>query len=234
MVVATRRTHELNDKRATARPIILYLALFFLVWSLRATVGFTLDQKLTMPVAKAVYSNIVKLAVWVGPALYYLKKFAGCEPLAYLKLTTRGRRRDYLAALALSLIFFVGMICLARFGVGQHLSALAQMRTLLVPVLSNVVSSALEEILFRGFILQQLWARIGFWSANLTTALLFVLVHWPNWLWTGGFHAGLLVTSLSVFILALFLGYLLRLTNSLWPSIAAHVVNNLISILLHA
>lgn len=231
MVAATGRTREL-DERGDARPVILYLALFFLVWTLRATIGFTLDQKLTTPVAKAIYSNAVKLMIWVVPAFYYLKRCAGRAPLAYLKLTTHGR--SYLAALALSLVFFAGMVCLVRFAAGQHLIASAQMRTLLVPILSNVVSSALEEILFRGFIMQQLWARIGFWSANLTTALLFVLIHWPNWLWTGGFHAGLLITSLSIFILALFLGYLLRLTNSLWPCIAAHVGNNLISLLLHA
>ena len=50
--------------------------------------------------------------------------------------------------------------------------------------------------------------------------------------WTTGLRSQLLWPAVSVFVLGAFFGYLVKQTNSLWPSIAAHVVNNLIETLL--
>jgi len=40
---------------------------------------------------------------------------------------------------------------------------------------------------------------------------------------------GLLATSVSIFGIGLLLGYLVRRTNSLWPSVVTHMLNNFIS-----
>ena len=64
------------------------------------------------------------------------------------------------------------------------------------------------------------------------SALLFSAAHWPNWIWTTGLRPQLLGPAVSVFVLGAFFGYLVKQTNSLWPSIAAHLVNNLIETLL--
>lgn len=89
----------------------------------------------------------------------------------------------------------------------------------------------LEELLFRGFVLNRLWQRVSFTWANPIASTLFTLVHWPNWLWSSGFQTGQVGASLSIFILAVFLGYLMRWTNSPWPCMVAHAINNVISIL---
>ena len=90
-----------------------------------------------------------------------------------------------------------------------------------------------EEILFRGFILNKLGETLRFWTANLLTAVLFTLIHWPFWLWRNGFQVGMLQTSAGIFLLAILLGYVVRLTNSLWPAVAVHVANNLLAHFLH-
>ena len=70
---------------------------------------------------------------------------------------------------------------------------------------------------------------MGFLRADLLTSALFVLAHWPYWLWANGFSASMMVTSLSIFVLAVFLGHVLRWTNSLWPCVAVHVFNNFLN-----
>lgn len=49
-------------------------------------------------------------------------------------------------------------------------------------VLFTILSPAtlVEEIFFRGFLLNKFWQTTGFWRANLASSLLFALVHFPG------------------------------------------------------
>jgi len=89
-----------------------------------------------------------------------------------------------------------------------------------------LLGSAGEEILFRGFILTTLRERLRFVPANLITSLLFTMIHWPYHLWAGMPLPRLAMLSVSLFIIGYLLGYLVKLTNSLWPSVGAHIANN--------
>ena len=85
MLVTEKDEPLLRRHRRGAAPLVVYLILFFVVWSLRATVFFHFDQKFESPLSKAVYSNTLKLVIWVLPAVVYLKWRAGERPLQYLK-----------------------------------------------------------------------------------------------------------------------------------------------------
>jgi len=89
-----------------------------------------------------------------------------------------------------------------------------------------------EEILFRGFILGKLSETTSFARANVITSILFIAIHQPNWLWVNGFQPWIPVVSGGIFILSLLLGWLVQRTNSLYPAIAGHIINNFIAILL--
>jgi membrane protease YdiL (CAAX protease family) len=54
-------------------------------------------------------------------------------------------------------------------------------------------------------------------------------IHWPYRLYSGGWQAVLWAQLIPIFVLGLLLGYLVRETNSPWPSIGTHILNNLIS-----
>jgi membrane protease YdiL (CAAX protease family) len=217
--------------RPAVKPFIIFLILFFLVWSLRATIFFSLDQRFESPFSKALYSNALKFILWALPAIVYLKVLESSRPLEYLKLTTRVNRRGLAYAVVASVIFFGGLVSLEHFAFGKNLYLSSAPGMV---ILSSSVSSVLEEIFFRGFVLNELWQRIDFRRANLIAAILFTLIHWPNWLWTGSFNTGLIATSFSILVLGVFLGYLMKWTNSLWPSIAVHIINNALSVLLRA
>jgi len=86
-----------------------------------------------------------------------------------------------------------------------------------------------EEIPFRGFILQKLWTRMGFWLANVLTSLLFVAVHLPGWLSLHLFNWGL---AANIFVFGLAAGTVFRYSRSLWACIIGHDANDFISFVL--
>lgn len=216
--------------------LAVFILLFFAVWGLRATVLFPLDQRVEPPALRAVYGHAWKFAVWVVPAFVYVRARLGRPPLRFMKLTTRPRAKGVALAAAAAVLFFAGIILFEAFTSGRNLGPLyrAGLPAVAATLLAVAVSPVWEEIMFRGFLLNALWERAGFWRANLLTALLFVLVHWPHWLWAGGWRPSLVAVSASIFILALFLGLVLRWTNSLWPCVFVHVANNFLSSFLRA
>jgi membrane protease YdiL (CAAX protease family) len=133
---------------------------------------------------------------------------------------------------AVSVLYFVIVFTVEKLYSNRTLTPLLQASASawLATFVQVFFSPITEEILFRGFVLQQLTDRLSFWKANIIQAFLFTAMHWPNWIWVNGFQAWIIVTSVSIFILALFLGWLLRRTNSIWPPIVVHIINNFLSL----
>lgn len=215
----------MNESRPPLAPVILYVGIFFLVWTLRATVLYRIDAGIESEALRQLYSNVVKFVVWVVPVLIYLVKVDGKNPFSYLKLSTPPARATLPFAVAAVFLYFAAVLILSLLAQEKRLSFNLDG----VALLSTSVSSLSEEILFRGFILNQLRERASFRAANLATASLFVLIHLPNWLWTRGFHMQLLSDGVGILILACFLGYLLKKTNSLWVCVGAHITNNFLA-----
>lgn len=209
----------------------IYILIFFLIWSLRATVFYQTDSSIESQTLRVIYSNFIKFILWIVPAFFYLKRFDRRKPLEYLKLTSRADKRGLTHAALLTLLFFTGMIVFEYYASGRTLKSLfnSPASEWFNVLLFVAFSPFLEEVLFRGFILNKFSESLRFWNANALASILFVLIHWPYWLWSQGFQASIISTSVSIFILSLFLGYLMKITNSLWPSVVAHIINNVLS-----
>jgi len=205
----------------------MFLLIFFAVWTLRATVLYAVDLQFPAGTPRLVYASVVKLSLWVVPAWLYVVYVMRASPWRALRLTTPVNLRT-LAYMAGGVAFVFAL----AWGTGvlrgrDFPAALVAGAPGWVGAIAPIAPSAtMEEILFRGFVLQQLRARMGGWQANLVAALLFVLIHWPNWLWRRGLEPGLLADSGGVFVFAVLAGYLVQRTESLWPGVAAHVANN--------
>jgi uncharacterized protein len=208
----------------------LFFTLFYLIWALRATLFYSaVDLSISAGVARLIFSNLVKGLLWVLPAVIYLCWVERQNPLVVMRITT-SMIRWKLAALV-CLIFFILVFTVEYFATGRSLLPLFQAApaTLLSALFSVSVSPVFEELLFRGLVLPKLQENTPFWRANLAQSFLFTLVHWPNWLWTKGFQPDLLVTSASIFLLGCLLGWLVQRTNSIWPPVMIHIVNNFFS-----
>ena len=229
--ITTGPARALAARSGSTRALVLSLILFFVVWSLRATVFYFIDEKIESELWRGIYSNSVKLALWVIPAVVYVAVVEGEDPFSFLKITTPIERKRLLYSAVAIALYFAGVIAFERFTSGKTLAALfdsgaSEWMAVLFGVAFSPVS---EEILYRGFILTEFWERMGFWKANLITSALFVSIHWPHWLWATGFKPWMAVTSVTMFILSMFLGYLVKLSGSIWPSVAAHILNNFIA-----
>ena len=213
----------------------LYIAAFFAAWAVRATVLYPIDEAIQAqsPAWRQVYADAVRIALWVVPVFAYLAVVDRVAPLRFLYLTTPVERRGLLIGGAVAALYLAGGVALLVVGEiqggPQHVVVdLASWRWYDL-VLGLPIAPLAEEILFRGFVLRKMQDFARFWPANLATAGLFVAIHWPYWLYSQGWNAGLLAASASIFGLALLLGYLVRRTDSLWPSIVTHMLNNFIS-----
>lgn len=76
------------------------------------------------------------------------------------------------------------------------------------------IAPVVEELLFRGFLLQTFLARFKPWIASLLTAIFFALVHFE------------LESAGMIIFLALILNWMFMRTRSIWPGIVFHMFNN--------
>src|SRR5262249_27967371 len=87
----------------------------------------------------------------------------------------------------------------------------------------------IEEIPYRGFMLQKFSERSGFWLANVITSLLFLAVHVPGWI---ALHMLRIDTATSILTFGFVMGIVLRYSGSLWAPIVTHSTNDFFSFVL--
>ncbi len=89
-----------------ANVFVIYLILFFVIWTLRATVLIRIDDSIESPLSKNLFLNAVKFTIWVVPVLITLS-IRRVRPLAYLKLTTPVNKRGLIIAVIVTLAWCV-------------------------------------------------------------------------------------------------------------------------------
>ncbi|GAB6166441.1 hypothetical protein JCM19992_24410 [Thermostilla marina] len=75
-----------------------------------------------------------------------------------------------------------------------------------------------EEFLFRGYVQTRLSERFGAWPAILLTAFLFGTLHLD------------IVQGVFAFLMGVYLGLLVEQTDSIWPAVLCHAVNNSLAV----
>jgi len=129
--------------------------------------------------------------------------------------------------------FVLAFIASALLGWALEAAGLGSLRTL-QPMLKHLdpltlfslflTSTILEEILYRGYLIERLNALTGkLWLAALISGIAFVLVHWKFF----GLGAMLNVSAISAALTLLYLK-----ERSLWPCMVLHGLNNLLAFLI--
>jgi CAAX protease family protein len=237
-VMREEKLSDANEQphRSSMKSLVIYLVFFFIVWSLRATVLFRLDESIASPSWRNVYSNAVKFVVWVIPVFLILVFVDKVRPLHYLKLTSAINWRGALLT-ALIMSIFLAIVVLVESSVqGKPVATLLGRPSYRwFGVFAGVFSSPMwEEILFRGFVLNRLNERLAFWQSNAISAFLFMLAHVPYWVSHGGLSQNVIKDLVNVFVLGALFGWFMKKSNSLWPPVLAHTANNFVSGLIHS
>jgi membrane protease YdiL (CAAX protease family) len=92
-----------------------------------------------------------------------------------------------------------------------------------------VIAPFVEELFFRGFLFGVYRRRQPLWLAYLVSSVLFTILHLQPTRMSVPQMAGL---SVGIFLLALMLAWLYQHTDSLYPGMVAHAVNNATGLIL--
>jgi hypothetical protein len=76
-----RRTNIAGEDQSSKGWIIL-IALFYLVWTLRATALYSIDKSIESETAATLYSQTVRIVLWIVPVFLYLMLADKTSPLA--------------------------------------------------------------------------------------------------------------------------------------------------------
>lgn len=209
--------------------LVVYFVSFFLIWSLYV---FFAQKYLgeNYPFLFSILKlGVIKLLIWTIPVILYLKYHDNVRPLSYLKLQNNIQGGLFYV---LSVTFFYFLINLSQ----QYiiLKRIEFHSILSIDIWINVIILAgfTEEILFRGFLLQKLSNLISFWKANIISAFLFLLIHFPAWIYHENFSF-INIDMIGIYILGLILGYVFKKSNSLVACILIHSINNFLSVSFH-
>jgi membrane protease YdiL (CAAX protease family) len=209
--------------RARFAPFLAYVILFHLAWVVWPTVVYPRLQSFgPATLTYALLSMTTRLVVWVVPVFVYLRVVDRVEPFAYLKLTG-SVQRGLLVGLALTALNF--LLLFTRFGPPHPGMDRVTWNSVLG---TSILIGFIEEVPYRGFMLQKFSERVGFWYATLITSVLFVLVHLPGWLALHTFRAE---TAVSIFIFGGVMAVALRYSKSLWAPIMAHSTNDCLTVI---
>jgi len=165
-----------------------------------------------------IWNLLINFFLFVIPVILYLKLKDKVNPLVYLKI--RGNsKQGILIAIIVSSILIILLItknAITRFD-SFHLN-------LGLLWISALLVGFLEEIPFRGFLLQKLSNHMKFWKANLLTTVIFISFHIPTWI---NSNTDIIRAAISISMVSLALGYLFKEYKSLWIPIICHSVFNL-------
>lgn len=165
-----------------------------------------------------IIGSLIYLIVFILPIYLYIKFKEKMDPLAVLKLKNNPMK-NILKGILICLVY-ISLLVLKNILMGwKPISA-----NIGVMWISVVLVGVFEEIPFRGFLLQKFWKRLNFVQANIITTLLFVLIHMPQWVFSG---TDIIKSTFTVSIVSLVLGYLFKEYDTLWIPIVCHSVFNL-------
>ncbi len=214
-------THQDMFPRRFA-PFLAYVLVFHVLW-IGWAYGLYPWMETTFGKATLQYALVnisLRALIWVVPVVVFLHRIDRVDPITYLKLKHHWQR-GLLIGMAVTAINLI--LSLARFGMPHPSWHAVTWNSILN---TSFMIGVVEEIPYRGFMLQKFQARAPFWVANLLTSLLFVCIHLPGWI---ALHLVRMETITFILLFSIVMGIVFRASNSLWSVIIIHSLNDFLA-----
>lgn len=204
-----------------------FLAFVYCFWILAWLLKLFLDTQnfwIKSDEGSFVYWIFPKLLVWIIPSVIFIRLIGKSfqEVLGFQNL----RRTIFYGGGIGALLVLINI--LAKLFIFHKPLILDRS---LFPFLSAVlIAPFVEEITFRGAVLNGLLAGYSPKMSNFLCAVFFLGIHLPGWYFRGELVNQLYSNvAISIFILGLIFGYIALKSNSIIGSVIAHFLNNLTS-----
>lgn len=203
-------------KELAIRHATIFAAYLLLVW------GF---YRLLFKLPEEVEELFLKPLIWLVPIFFILKKEG--LTLSSLGLTFKNLFPAIYFSLGLGAIFALEALLLNFVKYGNFVFAAALGEKSLLPALGLSFATAIsEEISFRGYIFNRVWQVLkNEWTANLTTSLVWGLIHIPVvvFVWKLEFPAALIYLFLTT-LFGVGSAFVFARTRNVFSSILLHVL----------
>jgi len=220
----SKQSHNLNLVM-----IILFYMVLLVVWGIRELWLRSIMSASLGEWSFEVCETTIKLLVWTLPAAFGVWYYKNDVLLSWREmLTAKVKWLKYF----LVLLGFIAYNVIGVFVLNANFTVSPDFR------ISSLVGAVLfvgitEEAVFRGFFLNALLKKMKTWYAVLLTALLFLLIHFPIWIYKGI----LLSTFLSggfllVVVLSIIFSWTFIKSRNIFVPIILHMSWNLLVILL--
>ncbi len=210
-----------------------------LVAFLAKDVALGSDTFKAMTPSSAVMARVMVLAAFYAAQIGALWGLVRRRGLTLAEAFSLGRMRTSLGSKAVSIGLVVALLVGTRaamwtygvfvqaLGWNPPVSANADLTSLFGPdtfglmlavLIVVLIGPIIEEIVFRGVLLDAFENRVGVWVALLAQATLFALYHFTPWM------------LVPTFVLGLATGWIAHARDSLWPAIALHALYNAVPV----
>lgn len=207
------------------------VGLVFGIWSLHNALLLPMEEKWLEPSLREPLVIGLRVLVWLPLFGLHLMRYESRRWLEALGLSTPLRLRNTLWVFVVGISYLVATRLLVRIAAGAPAQT-ASLATVFFSfhMLGVWVVVLLEELVLRGFLLGQMLLDMRARRAVLLTALLYASLHLPGWVARDGWHIGLIVSSLVIFLLGVLLGWARVASGSLYPALLLHFANNALAI----
>ena len=162
---------------------------------------------------------VLYILVIILPIIFYIIKVEKKDVLEYLKLKGNIKNGIFIGIISSGIFTLMVFIKNKILGINGFRTDIGMLW------ICGILVGAIEEIPFRGFLLEKFKERAGFWKSNCLVTIIFILVHFPNWIVNG---TDILSSAITISLVSLCLGYLVNEYNSLWITIICHSVFNIV------
>ena len=218
-----------QSRKLSLITIILFYTAFWVIWCVREVWLRPVMSASLGEWSFAVCETIMKLLVWTLPAAFCVWHYKNDVLLSWREmLTTKVKWLKYFLVLS----GFAAFNIIGAFILNGKLAVSPDFR------ISSLVGAVLfvgitEEVVFRGFFLNVLLKKMKMWYAILLTSLLFLLIHFPIWVYKGillsNFFSG---GFLLVFVLSIIFSWTFIKSRNIFVPIVLHMAWNLLVIFL--
>lgn len=191
-------------KHLRIRTVVISYLVFFAGWTLRVV---CVDLSGMNEFLSWVIGFLIHVVWWPLFALFLIKRYSNDLNISLKEMiTTKPKLKILLPLLVFTLVYNIVGFFINSSGYGTKM----KLYDLIITVATVGI---FEESVFRGWLLNAVSTFVSERKANLISSALFVLIHYPGWIFAGYELTTIVITSLSVYALGLMFGWVFRKTG---------------------
>ena len=210
----------MNIKHLRIRTVVISYLVFFAGWTLRVV---CVDLSGMNEFLAWVTGFLIHVVWWPLFAFFLIKRYSNDLNISLKEMiTTKPKLKILLPLLAFALVYNIVGFFINSSGYGTKMK-------LYDLIVTAATVGIFEESVFRGWLLNAVSTFVSERKANLISSALFVLIHYPGWIFAGYELTTIAITSLSVYALGLIFGWVFRKNRSIWTGAILHSAWDLIT-----